>query len=171
MTEPSDANLETLRLRARERIGQGRLPRRPAARTWGGPGSGQFCDLCDSSILSSEPEFELQLESNSSHVVRFHRRCHSIWEAARQESLQWTPVTQAAPPPSMPVEARIAMTEGRSLILDVICQPDGPSGAAVWLNATTQAPLPAGWQPLEWRRSARSVEPPPPVETSIPKRA
>jgi hypothetical protein len=172
MTEPSDANLEALRARARELIGHGRLPQRPAARTWGGPGSGLLCDLCDTSILSSEPEFELQLEPNASLVVRFHRRCHSIWESARQQSLQWTPIAQAAPPPTMVVEARITMAEGRSVILDVTCQPDETSGARVWLNATTRLPLPAGWQPLEWRRSVRSAaDAVTPVESSVPKRA
>ena len=56
------------------------------------------CDLCDNAILSSEPEFELQLEPHSPQVVRFHRRCHSIWESARHEAMQWTPVAQIAPP-------------------------------------------------------------------------
>lgn len=172
MTEPSDTNLEALRSRARERISQGRLPRRQAARTWGGPGSGLPCDLCDTSILNSEPEFELQLESTSTHVVRFHRRCHSIWEAARQESLQWTPVATAAPPSETPVEARVTMAEGRSVILDVICKQDERTGSLSWINATTSAPLPPGWQPIEWRHSVRTAaDPSPSIEPSLPKRA
>jgi hypothetical protein len=172
MTEPSDSSLEALRVRARERIGQGRLPRRPAARTWGGPGSGLLCDLCDTAVLSSEPEFELQLEPAASIVVRFHRRCHTIWESARQEALQWTPVAQTAPATGTAVEARVTMGEGRSVILDVVCVPDEKTGAPLWLNATTRAPLPPGWQPLEWRRSVRSAaDSAAPVETSVPKRA
>jgi hypothetical protein len=130
------------------------------------------CDLCDNAILSSEPEFELQLEPHSALVVRFHRRCHSIWEAARHESMQWSAVAQVTPPTGTPVEARITMAEGRSVILDVICQPDAGAGPLVWLNATTRAPLPPGWEPIEWRRSARTApEPATPVETSVPKRA
>lgn len=74
--------ISTLTVRAHERIDAGLLPRVPPLRTWGGPGSGLACSLCDQPITSSEPEFELQLEA--AVPVRFHRECHAIWEYARE---------------------------------------------------------------------------------------
>jgi hypothetical protein len=74
--------ISTLAVRAHERIDAGLLPRVPPVRTWGGPGSGLTCSLCDQPITASEPEFELQLEA--AVPVRFHRECHAIWDYARE---------------------------------------------------------------------------------------
>lgn len=86
MSEPSDRDMEALRTLARERIGQGRLPCTKAFRTWVGLGSGTPCALCDATISTSEPEFELQVEaSEPTRTVRFHRKCHSLWSEVREE--------------------------------------------------------------------------------------
>lgn len=163
MGEPSDRDTEALRARARERLRQGRLPRIKAARTWGGLGSGLPCDLCDAAILSSEPEFELQLDlSAPSESVRFHRQCHTIWSEALEDPLpaaDWRPVAEELPPFGALVEARLSLGEARSLILSVMCLEAAPPAPASWINATTGAPLPEGWRPVEWRyQSAAEAE-------------
>ncbi len=159
MSEPSVEDTEALRIRARERIEQGRLPRTKAARTWGGLGSGLECDLCDAAIASSEPEFELQIDlSAPSQSVRFHRQCHAIWNEVREEfpSGGWRAVAREMPPIGVIVEARVALSRGaasgpdaRVIILNVI-RLNAPA-EATWLNATTGGPLPEGWRPVEWR--------------------
>jgi hypothetical protein len=161
MGEPSKEEMELLRIRARERITQGRLPRTKAVRTWGGMGAGLPCSLCDAAILSSEPEFELQFDASTlSGPIRFHRQCHIVWSEVREEHRpsEWRLVSEELPAAGALVEARVSLGEGRSIILSVICSDD-PEGARLWVNATTGGPLPAGWQPLEWRHpSGRSHE-------------
>lgn len=177
MGEPSDRDTEALRARARERMRQGRLPRTKAARTWGGLGSGLACDLCDAAILSSEPEFELQLDlSMPSESVRFHRQCHAIWsEALERDSLAygWRPVDEELPPFGALVEARLRLGEARSLILNVRCLQEPPPAPPSWINATTGAPLPEGWRPLEWRYppAPETEAAPETFESSLTRRA
>jgi len=156
MSEPSEKDSGALRVRARERIEQGRLPRARAFRTWGGRGTGARCDLCDAVIASDEPEFELQLDlSPSGEPVRLHRLCHALWNEVREacDPSGWCPVSHELPPPGVAVEARISLGASRSIILNVIL--DVPEGASdvepVWLNETTRGPLPDGWVPVEWR--------------------
>ena len=167
MSEPSDNDGGALRARAREWIEQGRLPRAKALRTWGGLGSGLRCDLCDASIASDEPEFELQLDgAPAGSPIRFHRLCHAIWNEVREEydpEGGWQPVSRATPPPGVPVEARVSLSGRRSIILTVIClssaraseasgpEDEGGVAPAQWANATTRGPLPEGWTPIEWR--------------------
>ncbi|MGB6451867.1 MAG: hypothetical protein WBE92_14045 [Steroidobacteraceae bacterium] len=177
MGEPSSRDTEALRARARERLRQGRLPRIKAARTWGGLGSGSPCDLCDAAILSSEPEFELQLDlSMPSESVRFHRQCHTIWSEALENYLpahDWRPVAEELPPFGALVEARLSLGEARSLILNVRCLEAAPPAPASWINATTGTPLPEGWRPVEWRYppGAEAEATPQPFDSSLPRRA
>lgn len=153
MGEPSEKDTEALRIRARERIEQGRLPCAKAVRTWGGLGTGMRCDLCDAPISSSEPEFELQLDlAEPAESVRFHRQCHAIWNDVRE---QWRPggwrvIGREPPPAGATVEARVKLGETRTIILSVTCLKEKGSGD-VWINATTGGPLPEGWRPTEWR--------------------
>ncbi len=145
--------MEALRLRARERIEQGCLPRVKAVRTWGGLGTGLRCDLCDAAISSSEPEFELQLDlASGGEPVRFHRLCHTIWSEVREESQPgtWRAVSRELPTSGAVVEARVSLGERRSIILSVVYLNVPPSPGE-WLNATTGGPLPEGWHPIEWR--------------------
>lgn len=146
-TPPGDEALRTL---ARERIAAGALPRDKATHTWGGLGSGLPCSLCGELISRTETEMELQLgDGADAPVVRFHLRCHLIWETARREAARnsWIRVVDELPPQGAAVEARIAIGEGRSVILTVSCEHPG----AIWLNVNTGEPLPAGWRPIEWR--------------------
>jgi hypothetical protein len=146
---------EALQKRARERIEQGLLPREKPTRLWGGHGSGLPCSLCDRPISDSEPEMELEYETaGRMPTVRFHLRCQSSWDAARQvpDASHWISVEQEMPPLHTTVEARISLGGGtRSLILNVMRVCDGETGPVVWLNATTNSGLPDSWRPVEWR--------------------
>ena len=157
MGGPSQQGLEELRARARERIEQQLLPRAKPARMWGGRGTGLACNLCDAPILQSEPEMELEYETPAAiPVVRFHLHCQTVWEAERQPPRlsSWTPVERELPPLHAIVEARLALGEGRSVILNVMRVCDGETGPVVWLNATTNSQLPETWRPVEWRSLA-----------------
>jgi len=155
MTDRSDEELKCLRARARARLEEGTLPRAKAVRTWGGLGTGQPCALCDTPIDSHEPEFELQvdLSAPASQAVRFHRECHAIWDTVRGESswAQWIPVAQRLPAPDELVEARVSLAENRTVVLNLLWVKDEASGAHIWVNSTTMAPLPEGWLPSAWR--------------------
>ncbi len=76
---------EGLRRQAQERIRQGKLPAQVPLRTWGGPGAGYPCSLCDLPIAHGEIEFELQFEANPNPIsLRFHSLCHAAWERERR---------------------------------------------------------------------------------------
>lgn len=159
--ESHQQHQETLRARARERIEQGLLPHAKAARTWGGRGSGLACSLCDAPIADTEPEMELEFDG--SVMVRFHLQCQSIWDAERRAppADAWTPIAQALPDFNETVEARLSLGGARSVIL-AVTRLQGGDGRDIWLNATTQTPLPEGWRPFEWRAQI------PPPQTEIP---
>jgi hypothetical protein len=120
---------------------------------WGGRGTGQACSLCDQPILDTEPEMELEYEgSEPQGVVRFHLQCQSVWDEMRQaRTSPWTLVSAELPPLLHIVEARLSLSQQRSIILTVMRVNHGDTGPVVWLNATTNSPLPQNWQPLEWR--------------------
>lgn len=182
MAEPSDRDTQALRTRAEERLRQGRLPRVKAVRTWGGLGSGLPCALCDAAILSSEPEFELQLDlAPTAPTVKLHRACHSIWNEAREAfepSNAWRAAAEELPPFGALVEARVRLSGTRSIILNVICLKSPPVPPAsepgcAWINATTQRALPDGWGVVEWRYlgGEAPAEVPERSDSSLSKRA
>jgi hypothetical protein len=123
---------------------------------WGGRGSGQACSLCDKPILDTEPEMELEYESDEPQgVVRFHLQCQSVWDEMRHaRASPWTLVSNELPPLLRVVEARLALSQQRSIILNVMRVNHGDTGPIVWLNATTNSPLPQHWLPVEWRPMA-----------------
>src|ERR1700691_172980 len=57
---PSDRSEMDLRLLARERIRDVRLPCITHYRTWGGSGSNEPCALCDGTIGPDEVEYEIE---------------------------------------------------------------------------------------------------------------
>ena len=137
---------------------------------WGGRGTGQVCSLCDKPILDTEPEMELEFEGAAPQkIVRFHLQCQSVWDEARQlRRSPWTPVAEELPPLLHIVEARIGLNEQRSVILTVMRINHGTTGPLVWLNATTNSPLPENWRPIEWRAVAdRQLEPPKDMPSSV----
>lgn len=173
MGEPgnSEKHEDMLRARARERIASGQLPRAKPARSWGGRGSGLACSLCDHPIADTGPEMELEFDGAiTTDALRFHLQCQGIWDSVRRAPAEdeWILIEKRVPPFDTVVEARVNLSGSRSVILGVVLSRGrGPDG--VWLNATTSAPLPAAWRPMEWRYPA-GLEPKP-AESASPRRA
>jgi len=175
MTEENKIDDEHLRALARYRIEQNLLPREKPVRMWGGRGTSLPCSLCDQPILETEPEMELEYESaGTSSATRFHLRCQSMWDVARQalkQSLkpsQWIPVAEEMPPLHTVVEARLSLGGTRAVILNIMRVCDGNTGPVVWLNATTNGQLPDAWEPVEWRDVAGQPRAGAPIPVSSP---
>ena len=81
---PTDAELRKL---ARKALELGKLPRTEPTRTWGGPGVGAGCAVCDEPITAGEMEYELQFarppEAPGLDKYHVHIRCAAIWELER----------------------------------------------------------------------------------------
>lgn len=74
-----------LREIARLAIATGALPSRPPQQTWGGPGTGAKCALCQAHVNSDELEFEVEFEFESgSERYHLHLTCYSAWDAERK---------------------------------------------------------------------------------------
>lgn len=85
---------EGLRVRIREAIEDGRLPRQRPAHTWGGHGSGAACAVCGEPIGPELFEFELAYarpgggngngRGNGEGSLHVHLSCCSTWESERR---------------------------------------------------------------------------------------
>ena len=80
MSESMQFDEDELRLEARRRVAEGRLPSEAPQYLWAGTGDGQHCSLCDRLIDGQQIEYELQFNSTPVTVYRFHRICHQAWE-------------------------------------------------------------------------------------------
>ena len=83
-------NEQLLRATAREAVERGKLPGRRPDRTWGGPGVGAPCVICEMPVLPSEMEFEIQFARDGADnpgLDKFHGhiRCFAAWEFERRE--------------------------------------------------------------------------------------
>jgi len=78
-----------LRQKAREAIQQGRLPARRPDRTWGGPGIGALCSVCELPVTKEQLEFEIQFARNGIapglDKFHIHIRCFAAWEFERNK--------------------------------------------------------------------------------------
>jgi hypothetical protein len=54
------ADEKILREKARDAVRNGKLPSRRPDRTWGGPGVGAICVVCELPVAKDEMEFEIQ---------------------------------------------------------------------------------------------------------------
>jgi len=76
-----------LREKARAVIRNGKLPARRPDRTWGGPGVGALCSVCELPVKKDELEFEIQFahDGDSPGLDKFHVhiRCFAAWELER----------------------------------------------------------------------------------------
>ena len=77
-----------LRAKARAVVDSGKLPARRPDRTWGGPGVGAVCAVCDLPVTKDEMEFEIQFARDGDNPgldkYQFHIRCFAAWEFERR---------------------------------------------------------------------------------------
>ena len=76
-----------LRDRVRQLLHMNRIPRRPSDRTWGGPGVGVLCAVCERPVTNSDFEMEIQFayDGAARRLDKFHLhvRCFAAWELER----------------------------------------------------------------------------------------
>ena len=79
-----------LREQATTVIQSGKLPSRSPDRTWGGPGVGAPCSVCERPVTKEEMEFEIQFarDSDNPGLDKFHVhiRCYAAWEFERTKA-------------------------------------------------------------------------------------
>jgi hypothetical protein len=76
-----------LREKARAAVRSGKLPATRPDRTWGGPGVGAICAVCERPVTKDELEFEIQFahdgENPGLDKYHVHIRCFAAWELER----------------------------------------------------------------------------------------
>jgi hypothetical protein len=79
-----------LREKARRTVENGKLPARSPDRTWGGPGVGAECAVCEKPVAKTELEFEIQFarDGGSPGLDKYHLhvRCFAAWEFERRKA-------------------------------------------------------------------------------------
>jgi hypothetical protein len=65
----------------RTRIIAGRLPNRPTAYVYAGPGDGAICGCCDDVIKPSEIQYDLDFPAREGEVSSYamHLHCFHLW--------------------------------------------------------------------------------------------
>jgi hypothetical protein len=65
---------DALREKARSALQAGKIPDRRPDRTWGGPGVGAACAICDLQVQRDQMEFEIEFARNGSNpgLDKFH---------------------------------------------------------------------------------------------------
>jgi hypothetical protein len=80
-------NEAALRRVVRLVLESGKLPRRDPDQTWGGPGGGAPCAVCDQPITSEQVEYEVQFAHDGAtpglDKLHLHLRCFAVWELER----------------------------------------------------------------------------------------
>jgi hypothetical protein len=78
---------EPLREKARQVLRDGKLPNRQPDRTWGGPGVGAMCSVCDLPVTADRLEFEIEFARDGDNPgldkYHVHIRCFAVWEFER----------------------------------------------------------------------------------------
>ena len=74
-----------LRLLIQEKLADGRLPRAPIPRVWGGPGHGETCDGCGETVTVAQLVMEGSNDAKG-RGVQFHVGCFHVWNVERQGS-------------------------------------------------------------------------------------
>jgi len=78
-----------LREQARHAIQNGKLPARRPDRTWGGPGVGAECAVCEKPLTKDEMELEIEFARDTdggavwNDKFHLHPRCFAAWEFER----------------------------------------------------------------------------------------
>ena len=78
---------QVLREKVRIVIRDGKLPNRHPDRTWGGPGVGALCAVCELPVTRQQLEFEIQFARDGDNPgldkYHVHTRCFAAWELER----------------------------------------------------------------------------------------
>ncbi len=78
-----------LREQTRATAQTGKLPARAPDRTWGGPGVGAACAVCEKPVTKDELEFEIEFarDGDNPGLDKFHVhiRCFAAWEFERNK--------------------------------------------------------------------------------------
>lgn len=78
-----------LRAKAQEAIRTGKLPSRRPDRTWGGPGVGVVCTVCDEAVTKDQLEIQVEFSrdgrSPGLDIFHIHVLCFAAWEFERHE--------------------------------------------------------------------------------------
>ena len=72
----------TLRVLIQEKLADGRLPKNHLPRIRNGPGNGEACGGCDSTVTRSQMLMEI-LDASGCRV-QFHVGCYYVWVVERQ---------------------------------------------------------------------------------------
>ena len=76
-----------LRKLARAALRAGKLPRGEPDRTWGGPGVGAPCSVCEKAVTPKQVEYEIQFAHDGANPgldkYHVHLRCFAVWELER----------------------------------------------------------------------------------------
>ena len=79
---------DALRDKVRSVLHGGKLPNRWPDRTWGGPGVGAPCAVCDLPVERTQMEFEIQFAHAGGNPgldkYHIHIRCFAAWEFERR---------------------------------------------------------------------------------------
>jgi hypothetical protein len=90
--EPAMPDEPRLREQARAATLSGKLPSRAPDRTWGGPGVGAACSVCDLPVTREQVEFEIQFthDGDNPGLDKFHVHsgCLAAWEFERTKAPQ-----------------------------------------------------------------------------------
>ncbi len=78
-----------LRDKAREQIRNGKIPLRRPDRTWGGPGVGGVCAICDERVTRKESEVAISFYRSPNAApwldkYLLHTHCFAVWEHERE---------------------------------------------------------------------------------------
>jgi hypothetical protein len=77
-----------LRDKARAALRAEKIPNRKPDRTWGGPGVGAGCAICDLPVKRDELEFEVEFAHAGANPgldkYHVHTRCFAAWELERR---------------------------------------------------------------------------------------
>ncbi len=78
-----------LREKARVAVQSGKLPGRRPDRTWGAPGVGDACAVCELPVRKDEMESEIQFEHGGNtpgYKFHAHIQCFAAWEFERKKA-------------------------------------------------------------------------------------
>lgn len=79
---------QQIRAKVRDVLRAGKLPNRRPGRTWGGPGVGVPCAVCDLPVTQEQLELEIQFAHDGGNPgldkYHVHVRCFAAWEFERR---------------------------------------------------------------------------------------